>query len=383
MFKKSMVLTIAVLIAAMYIGCGPKTIKPESVLDTPENHYNQGMRLLDKGNYNEAKEEFTRARDMNKKYPQAYVGLALVDAFNKSYKEAFKNVDYALEIDGKCREAFIAKGRILGMERKGDDWWKDAIKVLDKALKDNLNDPEVWYYKGMTYKVAYMFSESVSAYAKVVTDKNSVWATKANADWELVQKIVRAAPGTKVGAKIALMDKIDRADIAVLFMEELKLPMVLEKKREKVYDTSFKAPDDPMEYKPKEMMASTGPTDIANHWAKNWITEIVEIHGMEMFPDHTFRPDAKMTRAEFALLIQNIIILSSGDESLATKYFGEESHYPDVNSSHPAYNAISLCVQRGILKTNMDGSFGLSNSVSGADALLSIRDFQNALKQTF
>jgi len=36
-----------------------------------------------------------------------------------------------------------------------------------------------------------------------------------------VQKIERAKPGTKVGAKIALISKIDRADLGVLLMEEL------------------------------------------------------------------------------------------------------------------------------------------------------------------
>ena len=367
----------------MITGCGPKTIKPESVLDTPANHYNQGMRMLDKGDMTGAQEEFTRAKNMDLKYPQAYAGLALVEAMNKSYKEAYRNVDKALEFDGKCREALIAKGRIMAMERKGDDWWEDAVKALDKALKDNPDDPEVWYYKGQIYKNAYKFSESVAAYAKVVANKNSDWATKANDDWELVQKIVRAAPGTKIGAKIALIDKIDRADIAVLFMDELKLPQILERNRERQYDTSFKAPDDPMKYNTPEMTAHTGPTDIENHWAKNWIKEIVAIQGMEMFPDHTFKPDTIMTRAEFAILIQNILILTSGDQSLATKYIGEDSHYPDVNSAHYAYNAIALCVERGILKTKMDGSFGLSDSISGADALLSIRDFQNALKQTF
>jgi hypothetical protein len=104
---------------------------------------------------------------------------------------------------------------------------------------------------------------------------------------------------------------------------------------------------------------------------------------MEMYPDHTFHPDELLTRAEFALLLQNIFILVSGDPSLATRYFGETSHFPDVNSTHPAYNAIVLCVERGVLKANTDGSFGLTANVSGADALLTIRDLQNALRMTF
>lgn len=382
MFRKTMALTLIAVVAIMYAGCGPKTIKPESVLDTPENHYRQGMRMLDREDFTGAEEEFTRAKDMDPKYPPAYAGLAFIEAQGKNFKEAYKLLDKALGIDGRNRESLIAKGRIISMERKGDDWWEDAVKCYDKALKDNPNDSEIWYYKGETYKQAYKFSDAVIAFARVIENKDD-WSTKANSEWELVQKIVRAAPGTRIGSKIALIEKIDRADIAVLFMEELKLPEILEKKREKVYDTGFKAPEDPMKYKHPEAELETGPKDIANHWAKNWITEIVELAGMEMYPDHTFHPDELITRAEFALLIQNILILSTGDQSLATKYFGEESHFPDVNSSHPAYNAIVLCVNRGIMKTNMDGSFGMLDNVSGADALLTIRDFQNALRQIF
>ena len=376
------VILIAAL-AVMFGGCGKKLTKPESVLDTPENHYHQGMRLLDRADYKGAWEEFERARSMNPKFTEAYAGMALVKAEQKIYKDAYKLIDQALGIDGKNHAALIAKGRIITMERSGDDWWKDAVDEFEKALKNKPNDSEAMYYLGQTYKDAYKFTEAVNAFAKVIANKDD-WSTKANSEWELVQKIVRAAPGTKVGSKIALLDKIDRADIAVLFMEELKLPDLLKSKRKKTYDTSFKAPDDPMKYKEAAAPAiALGASDISDHWAKNWIKEIIDIGGMEMYPDHTFHPDELITRAEFALLIQNILILVSGDESIATKYFGEESHFPDVNSFHPAYNAIVLCVDRGVMKANIDGSFGLTDNVSGADALLIIREFQNSLRMTF
>jgi tetratricopeptide (TPR) repeat protein len=382
MSRKILALTCLTALLLTFISCGPKTIKPESVLDTPDNHYRQGMRLYERGDYTGAENSFNRAKGMNAKYVPAYAGLALVEASKKNFKEAEDYINKGLLLDAQNREVLIAQGRVICMERKGDDWWEKAIKSYDKALKNNPNDSEIWFYKGEAYKWAYKFADAVSAYAKVVENKDD-WSGKANAEWELVQKIVRAAPGTKIGSKIALIEKIDRADIAVLFVEELKLPEVLEKKREKVYDTSFKAPEDPLAYKAKQTLAEQGPTDIADHWAKEWIKEIVDLAGMEMYPDHTFHPDELITRAEFALLIQNILILSSGDPSLATKYFGEESHFPDVNSSHPAYNAIVLCIDRGIMKTKMDGSFGLKDNVSGADALLTIRDFQNALRLTF
>lgn len=384
MLKKLLLLTLAAAFIFAFAGCGKKIVKPESVLDTPENHYNQGMRLLEREDLKGAWEEFSRAKAMNPKYPDAFAGMGLVKMFQSKYSEAADLVDEGLGIDSKNKPCLIAKGRIIAAERKGDEWAEDAIKVFDKALKLYPKDSEILYYKGVACKDAYKFNDAVAAYSQVIENKDD-WSKKANADWELVQKIVRAAPGTKVGSKIALMSKIDRADIAVLFMEELKLPDILQSKRKKTYDTSFKAPEDPMQYKApgSSTPVESGPTDISSHWAKNWIKEIVTIGGMEMFPDHTFHPDELITRAEFALLIQNVLILTTDDQGLATKYFGEESHFPDVNSFHPAYNAIVLCVNRGIMKTNLDGSFGLTANVSGADALLIIRDFQNSLRMTF
>ena len=125
-------------------------------------------------------------------------------------------------------------------------------------------------------------------------------------------------------------------------------------------------------------------TDINDHWAKNWIKDIVRAKGMDVYPDHTFRPDEKITRSNYAMMIQNILIMATGDEDLATKYIGTQSRFPDVNSSHFAYNAVCLSVDRGIMQAGkMTGAFEMNKTVSGADALLIIRDFQNALRMTF
>ena len=382
MYRKNFTLLLAALMVSFYIGCSKKVIKPESVLDTPESHFSQGIRMLERGDLAGAEEEFNRAKGLNPQFPEAYAGLALIRVEQKKFDEAHKMAVKALDLNKKNRVALIVMGRVITAERKGDDWWKDAVKYYDKALDNYPNDSEALFYKGITYKEAYKFGDAASAFAKVIENKDD-WSTKANAEWEVVQKIVRAAPGTKVGSKIALIKKIDRADIAVLFMEELKLAELLEKKRQKTYTPGFVPPDDPLKYQTQGEEESNLPTDIDTHWAKNWVVEIVQLGGMEMYPDHTFHPDELITRGEFALLIQNLLVLVLADPSLATKYYGEESHFPDVNSTHPAYNAIVLCVDRGILKANIDGSFGLTDYVSGADALLTIREMQNNLRMTF
>jgi len=381
--KTLLITTIIFLALALVMGCGPKPIKEESVLDTPDNHFNQGLRELDRGNLDDAMREFERAKALNPKYAEAYSGMGLVLAEQGDFKKALDLADKGIDKNDKSVDCRIIKGRILVKQRKGDDWIKKAVKEFDKAIKLNPQSGKAYFYKGIAYKEAYMFGEAASAFRKVIELKGD-FAAQADKEWSIVQKIERAAPGTKVGAKIALIEKIDRADLAVLLIEELKLLDLLEKKRPKTYDTGFKAPEDVTKMQTSETVKMADVTDVADHWAKNWIHDIVEARGMDVFPDHTFRPDELITRANYAMIMQNIMIMATGDEGLATKYIGETSRFPDVNPSHYAYNACALMVDRGIMHADkMTGAFDLNGHMSGADALLAIRDFQNALRMTF
>lgn len=384
---------LAVLIIAS-LGCGSKALKKESVLDTPDNHFNQGMRELERGNLAEAKNEFVRAQGLDPKYAEAHAGMGLalaVEAGNAKdkktqetlYDKALASVNEALGKNDKSVESYIIKGRILAMQMKGDDWVKESVEQFEKALKLNPNSDKAWFYTGETYKNGYQFDMSANAYSKAIAMK-SEYAGRADAQWQIVQKIQRAAPGTKVGAKIALIPEIDRADLAVLLLEELKLAEVFAKKKTPTYDTGFKAPDDPTKMATSQTQQMAEVTDIANHWAKNWINDIVKIGGMDVFPDHTFRPDDLITRANYSMTMQQIIILATSDKTLATKYFGGQSRFPDMRSDHFAYNAAALMVDRGIMTADkMTGAFNPEGKMSGADALLAIRDFQNALRMEF
>jgi tetratricopeptide (TPR) repeat protein len=374
---------LMVLSLVLMMGCAKKPITPQSVLDDPKTHYNRGMDLLNRNDLPGARGQFDRSVALDPKFAPAYSGLALVDAMSGNFKSAEDNYDKALSLDKNCVACWIAKGRVIARKKSGD-WMKDARKAFEKAIELQPNSSEAYYYLGVGYKEAHMFSDAEQAFAKVVGFKDD-WSTPASEQWELVKKIVMAAPISEKGKEIALIEEIDRADMAVLFMEELKLPELLGKMRPKQYETGFQAPEEPTEYKPAQAGTAPEPlaTDIKGHWAESWLNEIIAIDGMETFPDHTFHPDAKVTRADFAGFLQHIMVLKTGDQSILTKYLGETSHFPDMRSDNWAYNAAVLCVERGILKTKMDGSFAPMEHVSGADALLAIRDFQNALRQTF
>jgi len=380
--KIKIIFSSAFVALIVIAGCGPKPIPQQSILDTPQNHYKQGLREIKRGDLQSADKEFDRAIKLSPDYAGGYVGKALINCKNENFDAAFKMIDKAIGKDKEFVDAYIVKGRIITAQKKGKDWIKKAEKSFDKALKIDPKSYKAIFYKGIAYKEAFMFNNAADAFRKVIASKGD-YAQAADKEWELVQKIQRAAPGTELGKKIALIPEIDRSDLAVLLVEELKILTVLDKVKPKTYDTSFKAPEDKSEMK-NEKAEDKGISDIQDHWAKNWIKDVVDAGVMETFPDHTFHPDQKITRANFAMILQNMLILIKRDNSLATKYIGSPSRFPDVNPSHYSYNAICLAVDRGFMTTkDLDGAFGIKDHVSGADALLMIRKFQNALRLTF
>ncbi len=379
------------------IGCAKQTRKAGGHMDTPEVHYTQGMKYWQNDELAKAKEEFKLAKSLDPKFAPAYAGLALVTAreannaqdnetMKEQFKEAHKLADKAHGLNGKIVEPYMAKAIVITLENQGredpDKWLNKVEKQYEKALNIEPENPEVYFRRGMCYKKAYRFSEAKQDFSKVL-DIDKEWTEEADKQFKIVNEIERAAPGTEVGKRIALVEKITRADIAALFISELKLDKLVKKKRPKNYEVGFKAPDDPREMETEKTEKMKEITDIEQHWARNFINDIVslDIRGLEPYPDHTFHPDEKINRGEFAMMVEDALIAVTGDEDIATANIGEsESRFPDLNPSHPAYNAICTAVDRGIMDARVNGEFGQDESISGARALLVIRKLRNHLK---
>jgi len=86
---------------------------------------------------------------------------------------------------------------------------------------------------------------------------------------------------------------------------------LIEKKRPEVYDTRFRAPEDPTKMQATEVTKMEAATDLKGHWAERWLGDIIraQISGLEPYPDHTFRPDEPINRANYAQVMQGIMIL--------------------------------------------------------------------------
>ncbi|MBU0509929.1 tetratricopeptide repeat protein, partial [bacterium] len=223
MLRWSAILFLTFLFTFGLEGCAKRaTVKPESVVDTPENHYSLGIKLTEEGKTDAAAEEFNRAMNLDPKFAPAYAGMAILDALKGDFRSAHRMVESGLDYESEDTACLIAKGRVFTMEKAGDKWLERALEAFDRVLKRTPEHSEALFYRAEAFKHAHKFSEAGEVYSTVVAKKDN-WSARANREWELVQKIVRAAPATQKGNEIALIPAIDRADLAVLLLEELKL----------------------------------------------------------------------------------------------------------------------------------------------------------------
>jgi hypothetical protein len=100
------------------------------------------------------------------------------------------------------------------------------------------------------------------------------------------------------------------------------------------------------------------------------------LRGLDPGPNHEFAPDKVINRGEFALMLEDIVIAMT-KEDIKTKHVGGPDRFKDVPPSHPYYNAMCNAVDRGYLKADVNGFIRPENAVSGAEALLIIRELRN------
>lgn len=376
--------------ALLMVGCCSRARNAGGQTD----HCNQGMKYWNDGNYVQAEKEFTLARSLDSNYAPAYSGLALtaaqaaktagdVETSEKGFKKALKLADMAVSLDSTIPDVFIARAIVITMKNEGKEaatWLNEVENEYGKALKRDRKNAEAFYRRGLCYKKAYEFSKAADDFRKVLKLKKG-FTTQANKQLEIVQKIERSITGTDMSKRIAFIEQMSRADIAALFVSELHIGKLIDKKASDTVDTSdtsLQTAGDSVKIKRDSIVPLIEITDIDGHWAEKYIIDIVErgIRGLEIYPDHTFRPDRTVNRGEFALMVDTVLTAITGGTHTTVKQDSIENRFPDVTPSHPAYNAICNTVDRGIMDMATNGEFGPDKPVSGPDALLTVRNLK-------
>jgi tetratricopeptide (TPR) repeat protein len=118
-------------------------------------------------------------------------------------------------------------------------------------------------------------------------------------------------------------------------------------------------------------------SDVRNHWAQAWILSVARVGFMEPFLNHTFQPDAVVTRGDLALVASRVLnVIASTQPQLAAKLKGARPKFPDVPPGHLRYTAVLVAVAAGVMTTNADGSFQPGRPASGAEAVSAVGRLQ-------
>jgi parallel beta-helix repeat protein len=104
-------------------------------------------------------------------------------------------------------------------------------------------------------------------------------------------------------------------------------------------------------------------TDIANHWAGGFIRELVKLGIVNGFPDRTFKPDATMTRAQYAALVVKAFNPSPNRSAIKFK---------DVPADFWASKVIQQAYQGLFLSGFPDNTFGPNKNIQRVQVIVSL-----------
>jgi tetratricopeptide (TPR) repeat protein len=388
-------LSITIFVLLFLSNCAPKEIaKCTSPEDNPQHHYLMGMKALEDGRIDVAQSKFDRAIYCEEKFSPAHSGLAIVTAerVKKQADAGFRKVEVERALDylkkakklaetNEDRFDYLTATIRVHTALKLNNWLKtveDAfgdireLKVDENKLIYYQGTESASYFMGIAYLEALEFQQARDKFADVLNAKREgKWHEKADRAWKKTDKIVRAIAGITVGdvgRKIAVKDSITRGDLAALLVDEMKI--------DKLFAGRI-----PAQSRIDKMKAEFTPADILNYHFKEEILTILKwkVRGLEpkydeMTKAYLFKPTDVVRRGEMAFILEDVLIKLTGDEKMATAFFGHsKSPFPDVRPTSPFYNAVMNMTTRGIMEGELSGEFRIDSPVDGSEAILAIR----------
>ncbi|MHA6485007.1 S-layer homology domain-containing protein [Paenibacillus sp. strain BS8-2] len=119
-------------------------------------------------------------------------------------------------------------------------------------------------------------------------------------------------------------------------------------------------------------------TDIDKHWAKDYIQESINLGIVNGYTDGTFRPEQKVTRAEFAVMLLRGLNIAPLDPSLTDKTFADSNIIPTW-----ARGYASAGFQAGLMQGYEDGTFMPGRNISRIElAAMTVRSLDKTYRTT-
>jgi hypothetical protein len=94
---------------------------------------------------------------------------------------------------------------------------------------------------------------------------------------------------------------------------------------------------------------------------------------MEVYPNHTFQPNAIVRRVDLAQTVSSALtLIAANNPRLAATLRNARGRFPDVPPGHLNFQAASAAVESGVMSATSDGTFQLSRAVTGEEAVAAV-----------
>ncbi len=101
-------------------------------------------------------------------------------------------------------------------------------------------------------------------------------------------------------------------------------------------------------------------SDIEGHWGEEYINRWTDAGVINGYPDGTFRPDQKVTRAEVSKILTVAYKMPTDVE---------ETYFSDIAKAEWFYSYVQACAARGIVNGYPDGSFKPNGNITRSEAV--------------
>lgn len=364
-------LSLATILAMLAACAGkPEPVEPRNAFDTPQSQYNIGTVAFEDGRYEDARQAYRRATQLDREFVPAWKGLV--------------RTALALEAYGDARE-YLKQGRDVAQDRADDvafaaleldllrteaaDRWERRADSLYKDYRGRANRLEAapeaaaFHLAGAEAYLAAGEREAAREAAQAVLALDLSGPDSAGAT-EIMQQINRvdrvALLGNEEITRIATQDQINRRDLVLLLTELVDLPTLL-------------AP----EVGARRSNDETAPDGGSDYAAEPMAEQIRDIHRLGLrFPKilgGRFYPDKTVSRLEFALMLEDVTAIVEEDRGLRSRYLSAPSPFSDLSSTHVGFNAMMTAINRGLYSAARDGRVRPNEPVSGPTAVEALR----------
>ena len=331
---------------ASYRESGLKTSAGASDKDV-QAFVESGNRFFTNEQFEKAIPDYQSALQKNQEFTEARLGLAQALLKTGNTSRALSELRQAMIRAGSQEERIrvarvtikiLAEVSIRGeLPSYGFDIAEREWALLELV---GAEDQESLLRLGEIFQRGLLLSRSLEAFERVRI-KEGLPGKDIEMQVERIRAVHSFAPRSEPGKKLGLMLQVNRGEVAALLIQELRVDRLRALQGSPTWQPTIEKP-------------GTAPVvkDIAESPQRDDINRVLAmgIRGLEQFPDQTFRPTAVVSRAEFVVILEDVLTRVTRDPTLPTKLLGKTPRFNDVRADAWYQSAADLARGLGLFE---------------------------------